>query len=46
MEAISVEHSDEYYKDVDDNIKSLIRRYTLKVVPRNYVSDHIIISWV
>ena len=40
MEALSGENSEEYFKAIDDEIQSLMRRYTLVIVSRNSVSDH------
>ena len=38
MEAITDDHADEYYKDIDDEIHSLMIRDTREVIPRNSVS--------
>ena len=40
IEALSGEHTDEYYKDMDDEIRSLIRRETQEIVPRKSVYGH------
>ena len=40
MEVLSIEHADEYYKAVDDEIQSLMRRDIWEVVSRKSFSDH------
>ena len=40
MEALSGEHADKYYKAVNDEIQSLMIRYTYEIVSRKSVSDH------
>ena len=39
MEAISDENSEEYFNAMDDEIQSLMRRDTCKIIPRKSVSD-------
>ena len=36
----SNENTDEYFKAMDDEIQSLMRRYTWEIVSRKSVSDH------
>ena len=47
MEALSGENSEEYYKAMDDEIQSLMRRDTHEIVSRKSVSDHNVlpITW-
>ena len=40
MEALSGENSEEYFKAMDDEIQSLMRRDTLEIVSRKSVDDH------
>ena len=40
MEALSDESSEEYFKAMDDEIKSLMRRDTWEIVSRKSVDDH------
>ena len=40
MEALSGEKSEEYFKAMDDEIQSLMRRETWEIVSRNSVADH------
>ena len=40
MQALSGENSEEYFKAMDDKIKSLTRRYTWEIVLRKSVADH------
>ena len=40
MEALSGEISEEYFKAMDDEIQSLMRRVTWEIVSRKSVSDH------
>ena len=40
MEALSGENQEEYFKSMDDEIKSLIGRDTWETVSRKSVSDH------
>ena len=40
MEALSGENSEEYFKAMDDEIQSLMRRYTWEIVSRDSVADH------
>ena len=37
---ISGEHTDEYYKAMDDEIESLMRSYTWEIVSSKSVADH------
>ena len=39
MKDLLCEQADEYYKDMDDEIQSLMRRYTWEVVPWKSVDD-------
>ena len=43
MEALSGENSEEYFKAMDDEIQSLMKRDTWEIVSRKSVSDHNII---
>ena len=43
MEALSGENLEEYFKAMDDEIQSLMRRDTWELVSRNSVADHNII---
>ena len=43
MEALSGENSEEYFKAIDDEIQSLMRRDTWEIVSRTSVDDHNII---
>ena len=40
MEALSGENSEEYFKAMDDEIKSITRRDTWEIVLRKSVADH------
>ena len=40
MEALSGENSEEYFKVMDDNIQSLMRRDIWEIVSRKSVADH------
>ena len=40
MEALSCKNSEEYFKEMDDEIKSLMRRNTWEIVLRKSVADH------
>ena len=40
MEALSGKNSEEYFKAMDDEIQSLMRRDTWEIVSRRSVSDH------
>ena len=40
MEALSGENWEEYFKAMDDEIQSLMRRETWEIVSRNSVADH------
>ena len=40
MEALSGENSEEYFKAMDDEIQSLMRRDTCEIVLRKSVADH------
>ena len=40
MESLSGEHVDRYYKSMDDEIKSLMRRDTWNIVSRKSVADN------
>ena len=40
MEALSDENSEEYFKAMDDEIQSLMRKDTWEIVSRNSVADH------
>ena len=40
MEALSGENLEEYFKAMDDEIKSLMRRETWEIVLRKSVADH------
>ena len=40
MEALSGETSEEYFKAMDDEIKSLMRRYIWEIVSRESVADN------
>ena len=40
MEALSGEHADEYYKAMDDEIRSLMRMDTWEIVSRKSVADN------
>ena len=40
MEALSGENSEEYFKAMDDEIQSLMRRDTWEIVSRESVADH------
>ena len=40
MEALSGENPEEYFKAMDDEIKSLMRRDTWEIVPRKSIADH------
>ena len=43
MEALSGKNSEEYFKEMDDEIQSLTRRDTWDIVLRNSVADHNVI---
>ena len=43
MEALSGENSEEYFKAMDDEIQSLMRRDTWEIVSRKSVADHDVI---
>ena len=43
MEAISGENANEYYKVMDDEIKSIMRRDMWYIVPSKSVADHNVI---
>ena len=40
MEALSGENSEEYFKAMDDEIQSLMRRYTWDIVSKKPVANH------
>ena len=40
MEAISGENTEEYFKAMDDEIKSLMRRDTWEIILRKSIDDH------
>ena len=44
MEALSGEHAEEYYKAMNEEIKSLIIRDTWEAVPIKYMADHQVIT--
>ena len=45
MEALSVEHTYEYYKGMDDGIQSLMRKDTWDIVSRKLIYDHNALIW-
>ena len=40
MESLSGKNADEYYKSMDDEFQSLMRRDTWDIVSRKSVADH------
>ena len=44
MEALSGENADEYYKAMDDEIQSLMRRDTWKIVSKNSLDDQNVLT--
>ena len=45
MKSTPGKHLDKYFRDMHDNIPSLIRRKKLKVFPRKDVDNHTRIYW-
>ena len=44
MDALSDEKAEEYFKAMDDEIQSIMKRYTWDIVLRKSVADHRVIT--